>query len=162
MHESLSPLPPGTRAPAFDLRPSFHASISLHDFRGQPVILVFYPADWEPVSLDQLTLYQAHLPEFGRYDAQLLAVSPDHLWSHIAFARSAGIEFPLLADVPPRGAVARAYGVYSEREELTRRVLFVIDGAGIIRWSETCALMVNPGGAGIITALSSMQRQQSE
>jgi peroxiredoxin (alkyl hydroperoxide reductase subunit C) len=162
MDELLSPLIPGTQAPDFDLPRSFHASVSLRDFRRRPVVLVFYPADWGPVSRDQLILYQDHLSEFGRYHAQLLAISPDHLWSHEAFASSARIEYPLLADFRPRGAVARTYGVYMRQEELNRRALFVIDGAGIIRWSKAFPTAVNPGGHGIITALESLPLEQSE
>src|SRR5713226_981359 len=112
MDGQLFPLPPGTPAPDFTLPRSSYASVSLADVRGRRVILVFYPADWEPVSQEQLTLYQDHLAEFGRLGAVLLAVSTDHLWCHGAFARAVGIAYPLLADSHPQGAVSRAYGVY--------------------------------------------------
>src|SRR5713101_6456330 len=124
MDGPCAPLPPGTPAPAFTLPRSPHAAVSLADVRGRRVILVFYPADWEPVSQQQLTLYQDHLAAFARHGAVLLAVSIDHIWSHGAFARAAGIAYPLLADAHPPGAVCRAYGVYDEQAESSSRTLF--------------------------------------
>jgi peroxiredoxin len=121
---------------------------------------VFYPADWEPVSQQQLTLYQDHLAEFARHGAVLLAISTDHLWSHGAFARAAGLHYPLLADAHPPGAVCRAYGVYDERADLSARALFVLDEDGIIRWSYTCPAAINPGIGGILTALESMSGEE--
>jgi alkyl hydroperoxide reductase subunit AhpC len=118
--------------------------------------LVFYPADWEPVSQHQLTLYQDYLAYFERLGAVLLAVSTDHLWSHGAFARAAGVRYPLLADVHPKGAVSRAYGVYDEHAEQSARALFVLDEHGIVRWSDTCPTAINPGVDGVLTALESM------
>jgi peroxiredoxin len=100
--------------------------------RGRRVILVFYPADWEPVSQQQLTLYQDHLAAFARLGAVLLAISTDHVWCHGAFARAAGLAYPLLADAHPHGAVARAYGVYDEQTGLSARTLFVLDERGVI------------------------------
>ena len=59
-------LAPGTVAPDFTLRSTPDQSVSLSEFRGQPVVLVFYPEDWSPVCSDQLGLYQELLPEFQR------------------------------------------------------------------------------------------------
>jgi alkyl hydroperoxide reductase subunit AhpC len=128
----------------------------LADVLGRRGILVFYPADWEPVSREQLVLYQDYIPEFARLGASLLAVSTDHIWSHGAFARAAGINYPLLADAHPQGAVARAYGVYDENSGATSRTLFVFDEHCVIRWSKTFPAGVNPGVDGILTALEAM------
>jgi peroxiredoxin len=156
MDPQCAPLPPGTPAPAFNLPRWSHAAVSLADVRGRRVILVFYPADWEPVSQEQLTLDQDHLAEFGRLGAVLLAISTDHLWCHSAFARAAGIAYPLLADSHPQGAVSRVYGVYDEQGGSSARALFVIDEHGIIQWSQTWPAAINPGLDGILTALESM------
>lgn len=102
MDGHCAPLPAGTPAPAFTLPRSSHAAVSLADVRGRRVILVFYPADWEPVSQEQLTLYQDHLAAFARLGAVLRAISTDQLWCHGAFARAAGLAYPLLADAHPR------------------------------------------------------------
>lgn len=157
-----SPLIPGTAAPAFTLPRSSHASVSLVDVRGRRAILVFYPADWEPVSQEQLALYQDYLAEFALLGGSLLAVSTDHVWSHAAFARSAGINYPLLADAHPQGAVSRAYGAYEEQTGASSRTLFVLDEQGVIRWSKTYPAGVNPGVDGILSALEAMGPIQAE
>ena len=156
MDEQLAPLPPGTPAPDFTLPRASFVRVSLADCHGRRVILVFYPGDWEPVSREQLRLYQDYLPVLARLRADLFGLSTDHLWSHAAFARDAGVRFPLLADCHPSGAVARAYGVYQEREERSGRALFVIDERGIIRWSRAYPLRVNPGVHGILSTLEGL------
>ncbi|HEX6506939.1 MAG TPA: redoxin domain-containing protein [Chloroflexota bacterium] len=160
MDGQLAPLPPGTPAPDFTLPRSSHASVSLCDVRGRRVILAFYPADWEPVSRQQLTLYQDDLAEFDRLGTVLLAISTDHIWCHSAFARAAGISYPLLADSLPQGAVSRAYGVYDEQAGSSTRTLFVLDEHSLIRWSQTYPAAINPGVDGILTALESMDREE--
>src|SRR5256714_13727217 len=110
MDEQCAAHPPDTPAPDFSLSRSSYAFVSLADVRGRRVILVFYPADWEPVSQEQLTLYQDYLADSARLGAVLLAISTDHIWCHGAFARAPGIHFPLLADSHPQGAASRAYG----------------------------------------------------
>ena len=151
-----TPLAEGTRAPDFTLRSTPDQSVSLSDFRGHPVVLVFYPADWSPVCGDQLTLYNEVFGEFQRYDATLLGVSVDGPWSHAAFAKQRNLHFPLLADFEPKGRVSRLYGVYSDKNGLSNRALFVIDGSGTIRWSFVSPMGVNPGADGILEALESM------
>ena len=151
--ERASPLPPGTAAPAFRLPRSPHASVSLADVRGRRGILVFYPADWEPVSQQQLVLYQDYLPQFARLGGSLLGISTDQIWCHGAFARAVGINYPLLADAHPQGAVCRAYGVYDEKAGTSSRSLFVLDEHCVIYWSKTYPAGVNPGVDGILTAL---------
>ena len=153
---SAGPLPPGTRAPAFTLRCAPHCSFGLDDFRGRPVVLAFYVADWHPVCGAQLALYQELLPEFQRLGAGLVGISTDSLWSHAAFARAHGLGFPLLADHAPQGLIARAYGVYDARAGTCRRALFVLDGDGAIRWSAVFPDAVNPGADGVLTALESL------
>jgi peroxiredoxin len=154
------PLPAGTQAPDFTLKATADQAVSLSDFRGRPVILAFYPADWSPVCGDQLTLYNEILPEFEKYHAQLLGISVDNVWSHDAFAQAKNLHFPVLADFNPKGAVGRKYGVYDEKKGEEERALFVIDGDGIIRWSYVSPSGVNPGANGILTALEDLQGQQ--
>jgi peroxiredoxin len=156
MDGPCAPLPPGTSAPDFTLPRSSYASVSLADVRGRRVILAFYPADWEPVSQQQLTVYEDHLADFARLGAVLLAVSTDNLWSHDAFARATGIHYPLLADAHPQGAVCRAYGAYDEQAGASSRALFVLDDRAVIRWSQSCPAAINPGIDGILTSLESM------
>ena len=123
------PLAAGTKAPDFRLRTTPEQTVSPADFLGQPVVLAFYPADWSPVCSDQMVLYQELKPEFQKYDAQLLGISVDGVWCHLAFAKERNIRFPLLADFEPKGEVSRAYDAYREGDGYSERALFVIDAA---------------------------------
>ena len=149
-------LAPGTTAPDFSLPSTPDQAVSLEEFRGQPVILAFYPADWSPVCGDQMALYNEMLDEFRRFNAELLGISVDGVWCHLAFAQERKLQFPLLADFEPKGAVARRYGVYRAHEGTSERALFVIDAEGIIRWSYVSPVGVNPGADGILRALEGL------
>jgi peroxiredoxin len=153
---SAAPLPAGTSAPDFELPSTPDQKVSLADFRGRPVILAFYPEDWSPVCSDQLALYQELLPEFQRFDAELLGISVDGIWCHLAFASNRNLHFPLLADFEPKGAVARAYGVYRHGDGTSERALYVIDADGIVRWSHVSPVGINPGADGILHALEGL------
>jgi peroxiredoxin len=152
----MEALQAGTKAPDFTLHTTPDQTVSLQDFRGRPVILAFYPADWSPVCGDQMTLYQEVLPEFQRFRAELLGISVDGAWCHVAFAKDRKLRFPLLSDFEPKGAVARTYGVYATKYGTSERALFVIDESGVIRWSYVSPIGVNPGADGILAALESL------
>jgi peroxiredoxin len=151
----------GTRAPAFSLHTAPGELVSLSDYHGQPVILAFYPADWSPVCGDQMALYNEVLPEFTRYNAQLLGISVDGVWCHGAFHADRKLRFPLLADFEPKGAVARGYGAYRDGDGTSERALFVIDAGGVIRWSYCSPIGVNPGADGILRALDALTKQET-
>ena len=151
-----TPLPPGTSAPDFELASTPSQTVSLAEFRGQPVILAFYPEDWSPVCSDQMALYQELLPEFRKFDAALLGISVDGVWCHLAFAKDRNLRFPLLADFEPKGEVARAYQVYRAKDGTSERALYVIDANGIVRWSYVSPVGVNPGADGILRALEDL------
>ena len=120
------------------------------------MVLAFYPADWSPVCGDQMALYEV-LGEFQQFQAELIGISVDGAWCHAAFARQNKLRFPLLADFEPKGAVARAYGVYNEKDGVCERVLFVIDPYGIIHWRYVSPIGINPGANGILTALEALK-----
>jgi peroxiredoxin len=153
---NASALPPGTPAPDFSLHSTPDQAVTLSDFRGQPVILAFYPADWSPVCGDQMALYNEILSEFRQFNAELIGISVDGIWCHLAFAESRKLHFPLLADFEPKGGVARQFGVYREHDGTSERALFVIDAQGIIRWSYVSPIGINPGADGILRALESL------
>ena len=154
-----TPLPPGTKAPDFDLPSAAGERTSLAALRGQPVILAFYPGDWQPVCSDQMSLYQEILPEFQRFDAALLGISVDSFWSHLAFAQERNLSFPLIADFEPKGALARSYGVYRAEDGTSERALYVIDADGTVSWSYVSPVDVNPGADGILRALERLRRE---
>jgi len=153
-------LKPGVRAPDFSLPSTPDQKVALTEFRGQPVVLVFYPADWSPVCSDQLALYNELGAEFSEFGAQILGVSVDGVWCHNAFSKDRKLHIPLLADFEPKGAVARLYGVYSESIGEAERALFVIDAEGIIRWSYVSPMGINPGADGIFKALESLAKKE--
>ena len=147
------PLPAGSRAPSFALRCSQYRDASLTDYRGRPLVVVFYVADWHPVCSAQLARYRDIRPELTRLGADIVAISSDTVWSHAAFAHAHQLSFPLLADHRPRGKIARAYGVFDTRRQAAERALFVIDPFGTIAWSAVFPDAVDPGLDGILTAL---------
>jgi peroxiredoxin len=154
-----SALSPGTKAPDFSLPSTPDQKVSLSEFQGRPVVLVFYPADWSPVCGDQTALYNELMPEFHRFNAEIIGISVDGPWCHMAFAHDRKLKYPLLADFEPKGEVARAYGVYRVHEGITERALFVIDAEGVIRWSYVSPVGVNPGADGILTALEGLNQK---
>ena len=155
-----TPLPPGAMAPDFELPATPDQRVSLADFRGQPVILAFYPEDWSPVCSDQMALYQEVHSEFAKFNAELLGISVDGVWCHLAFAKDRNLHFPLLADFEPKGAVARAYQVYRAAEGTSERALYVIDAEGIVRWSYVSPVGINPGADGILLALENLGKER--
>jgi peroxiredoxin len=152
----MSILSPGTLAPDFDLPTRIGGSVKLSDFRGKPVVLVFYPADWSPVCGDQLALYNEIYSEFQKFDAKLIGISVDGIFCHQAYAKSRHLEFELAADFEPKGKVSRQYGAYRNGDGYCERALFVIDPKGVISWSYLSDIGQNPGADGILSALEQL------
>jgi peroxiredoxin len=148
----------GAPAPDFRLHSTPDETVALSELRGQPVVLVFYPADWSPVCGDQVGLYNELLSEFQELGAVILGISVDGVWCHAAFCHDRKLHFPLLADFEPKGAVARLYGVYRSSDGTSERALFVINPDGVIYWSYVSPVGVNPGAAGILSALEELQQ----
>ncbi len=153
MSDPAAILPAGTPAPDFELPVRFGETVKLSAFRGRPVVLVFYPADWSPTCGDQLAVYAELGGEFDRSGAVVLGVSVDSVWCHAAYAEARGLPFQLLSDFEPKGAVCRRYGAYDGVLGMGERALFVLDRDGVIRWSAVYPKMENPGADGILAAL---------
>ena len=149
----------GTKAPDFSLFTTPDQKVSLQDFKGQNVVLAFYPADWSPVCGDQMALYNEMLSIFKKHNAQLLGISVDSAWSHTAYSQDRKLHFPLLSDFEPKGAVAKKYDVYDTKEGQCERGLYVIDGEGIIRWHYLSPVGINPGADGIMEALETINQK---
>ena len=150
----------GAKIPDFRLPVSPDRKMSRSELLGRPAILAFYPADWSPVCGDQVVLYNEVLPEFERYGARLLGISVDGPWCHRAFAESRKLRFPLLSDFEPKGAFARACGVYRAGDGTSERALFVADSEGTVRWSYVSPIDVNPGADGILEALEKLDSKK--
>jgi peroxiredoxin len=140
----------GQQAPDFTLRNQEGEKVSLADYRGRKLMLVFYPADFSPVCGDQFSIYQEVKPQIDETGAELVGISVDSAWAHRAFQEKLGFEFTLLSDFEPKGEVARAYGSYIDRVGTANRTLVLIDEGGQVAWTYESP---NPGefpGANVI------------
>ena len=122
----------GDRAPSFSLPSGDGGNVSLADFVGRPVVLVFYPGDDSPVCTRQLVSYNDELAQFEALDAQVVGISAQDVSSHDQFSRRHGFRFPLLADTDK--VVASAYGVLGPLG-FPRRSVFIVDRDGVIRYA---------------------------
>jgi peroxiredoxin len=140
----------GQQAPDFSLRNQDGEKVSLSDYRGRKVMLVFYPGDFSPVCGDQFSIYQEVKPEIEAKGVELVGISVDSFFAHKAFQEKLGIDTTLLSDFEPKGEVARAYGSYVEKMGFANRTLVLIDEDGVVAWTYESP---NPGefpGANII------------
>jgi peroxiredoxin len=148
----------GEQAPDFTLPDHRGKQVSLSDFRGRKLMLVFYPADFSPVCSDQLSIYQEVLGQVEEAGVQLLGISVDSSWTHNAFRKKLGIEIPLLADFHPKGEVSSRYGAYIEDFGIANRSLVLIDEEGVVRWvHESPSVTEIPGANLIFDALAAVK-----
>jgi thioredoxin-dependent peroxiredoxin len=122
----------GEKAPAFTLPATGGSTVSLSDFAGRAVVLVFYPGDDTPVCTKQLSSYSRDLDEFEALNAQVLGISAQSVDSHEMFAGKNELKFPLLADTEK--TVAGLYGTLGPLG-FPRRSVFIIDRHGVIRYA---------------------------
>jgi peroxiredoxin Q/BCP len=133
MNVSVGQAAPDFTLPGTNGTPEGHRDYTLSEFKGRPVVLVFYPGDNTPVCTRQLNSYTADIDEFRSVDAQVLAISPQSVESHDGFsANQGGFAFPLLTDTDK--AVGRAYGILGP-VGFYRRSIFVVDGGGTVRYA---------------------------
>ena len=155
------PLPAGTAAPGFELNSTPDQKVDLRHFRGRPVVLAFYPADWSPVCGDQLALYNEILPEFNRYAAQILGISVDGVWCHVAYASRGSCIFHCSPISSRKAAVAREYGVYRQDEGVcaapcsSSTVMALSAGLMFHRWASIRA-------EGILNSLEALHAKETQ
>jgi peroxiredoxin len=140
----------GEKAPDFSLRNQDGEKVSLSDYRGRKVMLVFYPGDFSPVCGDQFSIYQEVKPEIEAKGVELLGISVDSFFAHKAFQEKLGFDTTLLSDFEPKGEVARAYGSYVEKFGFANRTLVLVNEEGVVAWTYESP---NPGefpGANVI------------
>ena len=124
---------PDFALPGTDGTPEGRRTYQLADYRGRPVVLVFYPGDNTPVCTRQLNSYTDDISDFDDVGAQVLAISPQDVTSHEGFAeKQGGFAFPLLADADK--AVGEAYGIIGPIG-FYRRSAFVVDAEGRIAYA---------------------------
>ncbi|MHB1302351.1 MAG: peroxiredoxin [Acidiphilium sp.] len=139
------PIPVAIRPPLLnDKAPDFRARTtmgprSLSDYRGRWLVFFSHPADFTPVCASEFVALAQAAPHFAALECDLLALSVDSLFSHLAWLRSlkaqfgVDVGFPLLED--PSMAIAHSYGMISPQSQDSSlvRAVFVIDPDGIIR-----------------------------
>jgi peroxiredoxin len=126
----------GSPAPDFALRDQFGQEVVLSSYVGRKaVLLVFYPWAFSNVCTGEMGGIRDRLAEFMTFDTEVLAISTDPTYSLRVFADADGLNFPLLSDFWPHGAVARAYGVFDPERGVARRSSFVVDRSGVVRWA---------------------------
>jgi peroxiredoxin len=140
---------PGTKAPDFTLPDHDGNEVSLADFAGRKLLLVFYPLDFSPVCTDQLSLYQEVLGEIESRGASPVGISVDSSYCHHAFRKHLNLTMPLLADFNPKGEVSRAYGAWIDQVGHANRSLVLIED-GEVKWSYASPTPLEIPGANLI------------
>jgi peroxiredoxin len=140
----MSGLEIGGAAPDFTLRDQFGQDVTLSSFRGtKAVAILFYPFAFSGVCTGEMSGIRDRLDQFLTFDTEVLGISCDPVYSLRAFADADGLNFALLSDFWPHGAVSSAYDVFDEAKGCPRRSSYVIDKAGVVRWAVHNA---NPDG----------------
>jgi peroxiredoxin len=123
-------------APDFTLKDQHGADVSLSDYKGiKNVVVVFYPFAFSGICTGELCEIRDDLGAFESDQVQVLAISCDHMFTQRAWSDSQGFFFPVLSDFWPHGGTAQAYGVFESSGGFSRRGTFLIDSAGIVRWT---------------------------
>jgi len=153
----LTPLPVGSEAPDFQLRDQNNEVVRLADFRGdKAVLLVFYPWAFTSICTGELGRLRDNIDAFANDRVQVLTISIDSSFVHKIFAQRDGLNFPLLADFWPHGAVAQAYGVFNTDAGVANRGTFLVDAQGIIRFSEVNEIGVGRDPQGWLRAIDEL------
>lgn len=121
----------GAPAPDFTLPDQDGKPVTLSSFRGQWVVLYFYPKDDTPGCTKEACNFRDDISKFRAADVEILGVSTDPVASHQVFAQKYQLNFPLLAD--DKKEVAQLYGALNPEKGYAKRMTYLIDKAGIIR-----------------------------
>jgi peroxiredoxin len=124
------------QAPDFTLKDQDGEDVSLADFRGKKLLIVFFPFAFSGVCSDQLSVYQSDLkPYLAEKGIEMVAISVDHIHALRAFQEKLGVDTTLLADFEPKGEVAKAYGSWFEPAGMANRTLVLVDEDGKVEWA---------------------------
>lgn len=148
----------GAAAPDFALKDQNQKEVKLSEFAGKKnVVLVFYPLDWSPVCTNEHACFVNDMKEFVKLDAAVLGVSVDSVWSHKAYAEKMGIQYSLLADFQPRGAMADKYGLFLAEKGITGRAIVIINKAGKVAWMKNYDIPTVPDIKEVAAALAQVK-----
>jgi len=124
----------GDAAPDFSTRNQHGETVELASLRGAPVLLVFYPFAFTGICTGELAEVQRSLDTFRAGGARVLAVSTDTMFALRVFAEQESLDFELLSDHWPHGAIATSYGVFDADVGCAVRGSFLLDSDGVITW----------------------------
>jgi len=148
----------GQTAPDFTLKDQSQKEVKLSDFAGKKnVVLVFYPLDWSPTCTNEHACFVNDMKQFETLDAEVLGVSVDSVWSHKAYVEKMHINYSLLADFHPKGAMSEKYGVYLPEKGITGRSIFIVNKAGKVAWVKNYEIPVVPDIKEVAGALSQVK-----
>ena len=126
----------GQAAPDFELKNQYGELVKLSSFKGEKnVVVLFIPFAFTGTCTGELCAIRDDLAAFQNDNVQVLAISCDSPFTQKIFAEQEGYKFPVLADFWPHGAAAQAYGIFNADLGCALRGTFIIDKAGMIRWS---------------------------
>jgi peroxiredoxin len=152
----MTPIQKGAQAPDFALQGNDDKEHKLSDYRGKNVVLAFYPLDFSPVCSKEHSCFMDDLSQFNSLDAQVFGISVDSRWAHKAFAAKLGIQYPLLADFHPKGAVAEKYGLYQPEKGLANRATVIIDKNGVVQAVQVSEMPQQRSNADILGVLKGL------
>ena len=161
----------GVQAPDFELSAvtgERRHKLRLADFRGKKnVVLAFYPLDWTSAGAEQVTAYNRELSKFAALDAQVMGITVDSTWGHIAWQEKVigTVNYPLLSDFYPHGEIAQMYGVLrrgSPVAGINESAVFVIDKNGTIVFAQRYELGETPDHTGVLGVLEQLAQKDSQ
>jgi mycoredoxin-dependent peroxiredoxin len=146
----------GRPAPAFMARNQRGELLTVSGLRGAPAVIIFYPWAFSSICRDELAAIRDAHARFVALRTRVLAVSCDAMYTLRAYADAEGIQFDLLSDHWPHGAIAQAYGVFDEESGCARRGTFVLDSAGLIRWQQVNQINESRELASVLAAVANL------
>ena len=157
----------GQPAPDFEMASTKNVetlkeNVKLSDYKGQWLVLLFYPLDFTFVCPTELTTFSDRYEDFQDIGADIIGISTDSVYSHRAWLQTArdkggveGLRYPLASDIT--GAVARDYGVLIEDKGIALRGLFVIDPEGILRYKVVHDLNIGRSAEETLRVIQALQ-----
>lgn len=126
----MAKLKVGDKAPNFSALDGEGKKHSLADYKGQTLILYFYPKDLTPGCTQQACDFQTNLGKFSKAKTAILGVSKDSAEQHQKFAKKHGLKFPLLVD--EEGAIIKAYGAWGEKSMYGKKFMGILRSTFVI------------------------------
>jgi peroxiredoxin len=148
----------GDSAPDFSIRDNTEALTTLSEYKGKNVVLSFHPLAWTSVCQAQMQDLEKYKEGFDLLNAIALGLSVDSVPCKKAWAEAIGVkETKLLSDFWPHGGVADSYGVFLEDKGISKRVVFIVDKEGVIRFKKIYPMAEVPDIKGIMNALKEIE-----